>query len=177
MTYALTEDRVAYRTSAQAVNNDGRLDALGVFDCPAGLAAGQAAAASGGDPQCAPTYVAWRAAVDAHGPDPAAWPPAAVQALRDAFAQMRASPRYYGNPAEHIVGAGPAAWLGDRFADSRAAGIPFQVPRPPGRGVLLSQRAAAGGSGARCELRGAGRRHTRLVTGTTGRALGGGSAA
>jgi hypothetical protein len=128
ITYALTEDRVSYRTSAQAVNNNGLSLPLGTQDCPAGVAAAATAVAAGklGDVQCSPAYAALVAGGLTTLP-PANWTSAAVAAVAAAYQAMTTSPLYYGNTSQHIIGTTPTAWLGATFAASKANSIPFQV--------------------------------------------------
>jgi len=131
MTYALTEGRVAYRTSSAAVNNNGSSVPLGPTACPSGTFNGTTA-----DAQCSPVaraaIIAGIATLNAAGTSitwtqPATWTQAQITALNTAFTGMAASSTYYNNPAEHVIGSSGVNFLSTKFTASKAANISFQA--------------------------------------------------
>ena len=123
MTYAMTEDRVSYRTSAQAADQNGFYSSAGVTDL--GALSPVVAAMN--------TYLL--------GP-PSNWSATALASVAQAY-KLYTMPAgvngncsdsvdggcttSYSNPNNHLIGTNPIAWLGQQFAASKTASVPFQV--------------------------------------------------
>jgi hypothetical protein len=107
LTLMATEGRIGYRTSSAAVNNDGKM-------MPPSLAAAGTAVAAATAP------------VLAKG-GPVNWTAADYASIHSAFLTQAYSKDFYNDPAERIIGETTVEKMGKVFADSKAAGIPFQV--------------------------------------------------
>ena len=178
ITYVLAEDRLGYRTSAEATLTNGGYEELGGFDCPACPTNAPACLAAQAQ-QFGAAYANYSKGVAASFPlacspqllgllassmitTPYANWTAAQTAQLSAYAQaLEALQAYNGNITEHIIGTGPAMYIGAQFAASKAAGVPFQVwgsqtvfaPQPfpdlissSTKGRATSQQAAAAGA-------------------------------
>ena len=125
MTLALTEDRVAYRTSGNAVDQNGYTSVPG----PTGEG---------------PVKTALGGLLYSYGTNPASWPAAAVTGLTSAYAYEKTlsggyynctgdtvdGPNCFGslsNVQQHVIGNQAINFLASTFAASKANSIPFQV--------------------------------------------------
>ena len=146
LTYVLTEDRAAFRTSGETALNNGQYEALGGFDCPA---------CPGNSPSCLAVQAAqYGAAITNFSYQlPAAFPTqcspqllgllisgmittnfknwtgaqvAQLNALHVVQA-LEAFQAYNGNMTEHLIGTQAAIYIGAQFAQSKAAGVPYQA--------------------------------------------------
>jgi len=146
ITYVLTEDRLAFRTSAEALLNNGQYLELGGLDCPACPTLA---------PSClVPQTTQYVAAITNYSMQmPANFPTQCSPQLLGLLANsmmttnivnftsaqvatlnqlqvvtaLEALQAYNGNITQHLIGTLPALYIGTQFAQSRAAGIPFQV--------------------------------------------------
>ena len=129
MTYALTEDRVAFRTAAAAANQNGYYSTKSVT----GMGGVTAAIAA------------------LPGSDPSQWPASAIQNVYKAYqAELALQGGYvncstdfvdgpitggcwesYSNPNQHLIGNSQVNKVGAAFQASKAKNIPFQVSEPP----------------------------------------------
>ena len=124
MTYALTEDRLSFRTSAQATDQNGYTSLL----TPTG-------------PATSPVSAAIAAL---NGSNPALWSAASLQAVATAYKMEQslggqysncstdlvdgpACYESYNNPNQHIIGTVGVNFVASAFKASKAASVPFQV--------------------------------------------------
>lgn len=141
-TMVLTEDRLGFRTSGEAVSTDGYYSVAGGLDCPQcptssaaclGGAVQQFLAAQAGAPgyvypDCSPELLGFLAATGGttNYVNFTAAQVATGKQFVAALELLNVAP-YGGNTAQHLIGTGPALYVGSQFAQSSAAGTPFQV--------------------------------------------------